>query len=335
MDLKPIWIAMKPRDKAGLYAPPPAHPPSTGTIAPDTDADSQILALATRQHGVVARWQLQRAAAPLHRIRYHLKNGWFVSIHQGVYRVGPVAAPRYREMAALLATGDEAVLSHVSAAALWNLLPPPADNAPITVSSTRDLRGRSSGVRVHRVTAFSAAEITQHDGLRLTTPARTLLDLAGSFSTRELEKVYARADRMNLIGRDQIEILLARHPRRRGIAHLRALLTTQAGPTLTRSEAEERFLILVRKARFSQPEMNVLVRGFEVDALWNTERLIVEIDGFAFHSSPAAFERDRHRDAVLAAAGYRVMRVTWHKLTREPEALVARLAQALVSKNSP
>jgi very-short-patch-repair endonuclease len=150
-----------------------------------------------------------------------------------------------------------------------------------------------------------------------------------------LEQVLARADRQRLLDREKIETLLARYPRRRGRARLSPLLTNPASPSLTRSEAEDRFLTLVRKAGLRQPETNVLIRDFEVDALWRAERLVVEIDGFAFHSSPEAFERDRQRDGVLAAAGFRVMRTTWRQLTSEPEALLVRLAQALVARSAP
>lgn len=330
-------MAQTPSDSCLEIVARPAGDDATSPTAAITrhDMDGLILALAARQHGVVARWQLRRAKVPSHRIEYQLKRGWFESIHRGVYRVGPLAPPCQHEMAAILATGDDAVLSHSSAAALWKLLPSPAGSAPITVSTTRDLRGRSSGIRVHRVTALPSDEITRLGNLPLTTPSRTLLDLAGSLTTRELEQAIARADRAKLLDRNQLEQLLIRYPHRRDKAGLRALLTAPESPALTRSEAEERFLTLVRKARFRTPKLNVRVRGFEVDALWEAERLIVEIDGFAFHSSPAAFEKDRHRDGVLAAAGYLVIRVTWHQLTREREALVARLAQTLAARGSP
>lgn len=301
-----------------------------------TDPDSLILALARRQHGVVARWQLLGAGVPRHKIEYRLRKGWFVSIHRGVYRVGPTEAPRQREMAAVLACGAGAVLSHSTAAALWELLPqsPTRATAPVTLSATRDVRPRFHGVRYHRVSSLCADETTYLECLPLTTPARTLLDLAGSLGTRELEQVLARADRQGLLDRGQLERLLARYPRRRGRSRLRTLLGAPVDLTFTRSEAEERFLSLVRKAGLHPPEMNVVVRGIEVDALWRQERLVVEIDGFAFHSSPEAFERDRQRDGTLAAAGLRVMRVTWRQLTREPEALLVRLSQALVTRDA-
>ncbi len=253
----------------------------------------------------------------MHRIDYRLKKGWFESIHHGVYRVGPVEPPHYREMAGVLYCGADSVLSHHSAGALWELLPPPGPTTPVAVSTTRNLRGRGSVVRIYRVADLGADEVTHLDGLPLTVPARTLLDLAESLGTRELE------------------LLLARYPRRRGRKRLRVLLTSPADPALTRSEAQERFLALVRKGRLRRPETNVVIRGFEVDALWRAERIVVEIDGFAFHSSSDAFEWDRQRDGVLTAAGLRVMRVTWRQITREPEALLVRLAQALATSGAP
>jgi very-short-patch-repair endonuclease len=145
-----------------------------------------------------------------------------------------------------------------------------------------------------------------------------------------LEQALALADRKRISYRKPLELLLARYPRRRGGPLLRTLLADPDGPAFTRSEAEERFLALIRKAGLRPPKLNVKVRGFEVDALWRTERLVGEIDGYAYHSTRVDFERDRDRDGVLAAAGFRVMRIFWHQLTQEPEALLVRLAQALV-----
>jgi very-short-patch-repair endonuclease len=113
---------------------------------------------------------------------------------------------------------------------------------------------------------------------------------------------------------------------RRGLAPLRRVFDHLHGPTLTRSEAEERLLALVRAARLPPPELNVRVRGHEVDLLWREARLVVEVDGYAYHSGRAAFERDRLRDAELQAKGFTVMRVTWKQIVSEPEALLVRLA---------
>lgn len=167
--------------------------------------------------------------------------------------------------------------------------------------------------------------------MRVTAPARTLLDLAEVVSSRELERAVAEAQVRGLVRISQLHAAIARAPGRHGAAPLRALLDADTGPALTRSEAEQRLLTLVRAARLRSPETNVRFGRYEVDFLWRAERLVLEVDGYAFHSSRAAFERDRLRDAELQLAGLRVVRVTWRQIVDEPEALVARLAQALAS----
>jgi very-short-patch-repair endonuclease len=152
------------------------------------------------------------------------------------------------------------------------------------------------------------------------TPARTLLDLATRLTPHDLERAVNEALVLRLTTPRDL-ILLGRRS-----SALEAALTNE--PALTRSEAEARLLALIRAARLPPPRTNVKVTRYEVDFLWPGERLIVEVDGFAFHSSRAAFERDRTRDADLQAAGYRVTRVTWRQLIREPEAVVARVAGA-------
>jgi very-short-patch-repair endonuclease len=168
------------------------------------------------------------------------------------------------------------------------------------------------------------------DGIPVTSPARTLLDLAGTLGGRVVERALARGLREGLVEESEVREMIDRRPRHIGVSVLRSILDREGGPSFTRSEAESRLLGLIRRAKLSQPEVNVPVQGYEVDFLWPAERLIVEVDGFRYHSSSPAFEKDRHRDGVLAAAGYQVVRVTWRQLTNEPEALLARLAQALV-----
>lgn len=285
--------------------------------------------LARRQHGVVARSQLLEAGVPVHAIDNRLKAGRLDGLFRGVYGVGPVRAPLGREMAAVLACGEHSVLSHDSAGALWSLRTPESHEGGIEVSLQRGDRNPGPGVRVHRVAPLEVDEVTVLEGIPITTPARTLLDLAPRLGGRELERALARLERRSPGGRSEVEMLLARYPRRPGTRVLRSL-TADGGPALTRSEAESRFLALVRKARLAGPEANARVRGYEVDFFWRVARLVVEIDGFAFHGSSDAFERDRQRDALLVAAGFRVVRVTWRQLVREPEVVLARLAQALV-----
>ena len=224
-------------------------------------------------------------------------------------------------MAAVLASGPGAALSHRSAAVLWDLLPSQADE-PIHVTAPTRQRA-PAGVRLH---VSLTSEFVHHNAIAVTTPARTLLDLAATASSTELARALERARLMRLVSDADLQ---RRSHHRRGSRALCDLLARE--PSFTRSEAERRLLSLLRRARLPQPHTNIRVAGHEVDALWPHQRLIVEVDGFAFHSSREAFERDRARDADLQAHGYRVVRVTWRELTTRPEELAARLGAALAA----
>ena len=177
------------------------------------------------------------------------------------------------------------------------------------------------GLRIHRSHSLNAAV---KQGLPLTTPPRTLIDLAPHLPQHELDRATEQVQILGLASRTEIAAQLSN---RRGARALHAALHDE--PTLTRSEAERRLLDLIRKAGLPRPQTNVKIAGYEVDLLWRQQRLIVEVDGYAFHSGRAAFERDRRRDAALQAAGYRVVRFTWRQITRESHAVVAVLATLL------
>ena len=179
-----------------------------------------------------------------------------------------------------------------------------------------------------------ADEVTRLRVVPVTTPARTLLDIAPELPSRGLEQALAQAERMYAGTQRRVLALLARYPGRAGTPTLRELLGGSRRPALTRSEAEERILELVRKAGLSVPDQNVRLHGYELDFLWREERLVVEMDGFAFHGDRAAFEADRRRDADLAARGLQVVRITWRQITEEPEATLVRLAQALAGRGT-
>jgi very-short-patch-repair endonuclease len=281
--------------------------------------DRAVAERAARQHGMVATWQLADAGLSKDGLRRRVRNGMLVRRHRGVYQVGPIQAPLGREMAALLALGGDAALSHHSAAAIWGMR---QYDGPVHVTVTRDRTPSHNGIRVHRTRSLKAAV---QKGLRLTTPARTLLDLATHLNPTDLERAAEQAVVLRLATQDEIATECAQG--KRGAARLREALLEE--PTLTRSEAERRLRALVRAARLPRPLTNARVCGREVDLLWREQRLIVEVDGFAFHRSRHAFERDRRRDAELVAAGYRVVRFTWRQIVREPEAVVAQLAVLL------
>ena len=299
----------------------------------DRPRPEQVIAsMAARQQGVVTRSQLLRAGLASHLIEHRLATGQLTRLHRGVYRAGPVAGPRSCEIAATLACGTDAVLSHLSAARLWGLSPGASSATPIDVAVRAGYR-RRSGLRVHRLPTLGAEDWTRLEGVPVTTAARTIWDLAGTSAGRDLERSLAAALDRGLVRTTQLRRLLDRHRGAPGSRRLRDLL--EAGPVLTRSEAEERFLDLVRKAQLPEPRVNARLEGLEVDFLWSRRRLVVEVDGFAHHGSGASFEADRRRDGRLVAAGFAVIRVTWRQLTREPLAVVGSVARALGGGGRP
>jgi very-short-patch-repair endonuclease len=286
-----------------------------------------IAAIATRQYGVVSRAQLLAAGIGPGAIATRVRRHRLHRLHRGVYAVGHTAlVPLAREMAAVLACGADAAISHRSAARLWRLVE--QDDGPIDVTVTRSA-GRRPGLRIHRSRTFAPADVRIRQGIPVTTPERTLLDLAEAAPDRELERALDEALVQKLTTRAALVAVVDNAKGRRSAPRLRNLLERNEPTTLTRSAAEERFLALVRQAGLEAPEVNVRLGNHVVDFLWRRQRLVVEIDGYRFHSSRSAVERDRRRDAELAAAGYRVIRITWRQLTEEPYSVVARLSPAL------
>jgi very-short-patch-repair endonuclease len=282
------------------------------------------------QHGLVTRAQLLSAGVADHVIERRVRSGRLVRVHRGVYQADAVVGACAREMAAVLACGGECRLSHRSAGVLWKLLFYGSSDELMEVTMHRRRRRHIAGIRVHRVNDLAPDEVTMVDGIPVTTPARTLLDLGECLSTRELEQALARAERSGLVTREAVRAMVQRHPQHRGARMLRQLLHDDAPAAFTRSKAEETLLALVRKARLPAPQVNARLLHYEVDFLWPTPGLIVEVDGMAFHGSARAFVEDRRRDAELTAAGYRMVRFTWQDITQRWEATLVRLAQALV-----
>jgi very-short-patch-repair endonuclease len=288
-----------------------------------------IAEVAAKQRGVITRLQLLELGLTRTTVDNWVKHSRLHPVHRGVFLLGyPRRIAGARELAAVLACGPGAALSHLSAAGLWRLLPGREGDVEVTVAGRNP--GRKRGIRVHRVRDLDRREIRKLGGIPITSPARTIFDLAAVVGQRELEQALAEAFARRLARRSELASLLARRPSRPGTRALRGLLD-DGNPGLTRSEAEERFLALIRRAELLAPETNVRIDRHEVDFLWREQRVIVEVDGFAFHSSRSAFERDRRRDVDLSALGFRVMRVTWRQIVGAPEALVARLAAALAA----
>jgi predicted transcriptional regulator of viral defense system len=250
-------------------------------------------------HKVIHR-RLDRGA-----IRHRLNAGRLHLVHRGVYAVGHRRLARHgRWIAAVLACGHEAVLSHRSAAALWRLAASRGSRVEVTAASRG--RVRRAGIELHQVRQFHPEDRSEREGIPVTSVARTLLDFAEVVDPRRLERAFEEADRLQLLNLREIERTCGRNPGRRGLKPLRALLS-EAQPVLeTRSELERRFLSFCRDAQLPPPAVNVIVAGYEVDALWVDRRLVVELDGYAFHRTaeePAAVVETVRRLLTRPPAG--------------------------------
>jgi very-short-patch-repair endonuclease len=223
-------------------------------------------------------------------------------------------------MAAVLACGPYAALSHRSAAALWRIVP--RWHSPVEVTAAT--MHRREGIHVHR---SRHADTTTHYGIRVTTPARTLVDLADVLNPKQLTRALNEAQVQRLITANELTTLLTRYPGRRT-----ARLTPERGAT--RSTLEDRFVRFLKRHHLPVPELNQQIAGHEVDAVYRNERLVIELDSRQFHTTTRAFEQDRDRDADLLNAGFATLRVTDHRLKHQPTKEAQRLEHILRSRSS-
>jgi very-short-patch-repair endonuclease len=271
--------------------------------------DRTVAQIAAKQHGVVSIGQLRDAGLSDDAVLERVRAGRLHRIHRGVYAVGHLAIGfKGRCMAATLAIAAtraaEPAVSHRSAAALWQLLPP--DKQPIDVSlPSQSGRRRRDGIRIHRCESLKPGDATHLLGIPVTTPARTLADLRRAVSPPELRRAIRQADVLGLAT---------------------GMENVVEG---TRSELERRFLRLCRRAGLPAPEVNVRIGGLTVDFLWRDERLIVETDGYRYHRGRQAFEDDRGRDLELRARGYEVLRLSYRQVSDRPERVIGALRRVL------
>jgi uncharacterized protein DUF559 len=286
-----------------------------------------VSGLAGRQWGVVARAQLFSLGASTAVVDAWVQRGRLHRVHQGVYALGHASLGREgRRLAAVLACGPGAVLSHMSAASHWGLLH--TDQTRIDVTALRGRHG-APGIRLHRSRSLDAQDTTIHEGIPITTLARTLLDLAATTRSSQLERALAQAERLRVYDHRAITDVIARSNGHRGTRVL-AQATTRK-PKWTRNEWEADFLDLPRKAGLPEPLTNDAFDApdhghCEPDYHWPSHRVIVETDGFETHGTRAAFRNDRAKDAALTASGYRVLRFHEGRRTRAgrpPSALTA------------
>ncbi len=286
-----------------------------------------MVAMAWSQHGVVTRGQLLALGLSGKTIRERRERGLLRPVYRGVYALGGARlVPRGRWMAAVLACGPGTVLSHRSAARLLGVFP----YDPGQVEASRDAPGRTRrGAILLRQARLLPDEIEEVDGIPVTCVSRTILDLAAVVSEREVERTFHEAEVKRLTSRVSLPQLIDRHPGRRGIEAVRSILARRAPVGITENKFEEEFVAFVDAHGLPRPLFNATLplrgRLLKPDCMWRDERLIVELDGRAVHGTDRAFERDRQRDRILLAEGWRSTRVTWRQLRDEPAAIAADL----------
>lgn len=287
------------------------------------ERDVRLAGEAERQWGLVTYAQLRALGYSGQAIQRAERRGRLHRWHTGVYAVGHKALRREAYwLAAVLACGETAVLSHRSAAALWALRP--SSRARVDVS-VRVRRRPPRAIDVHHMRRLASREVTVRDGIPVTSVSRTLADLAGVLGRRDLERTLERAEALRVL---DVPSLLASVARRPGAPAVRAIVVAWQ-PTLTRSEFEVRMLRLVRRAGLPEPLVNARVGDLEIDLLWPHHGLAAEADSLQFHLTRAAMERDRTRDAVLAPLGFRVLRFTDRQVSQRPHEVIAALRAVL------
>jgi very-short-patch-repair endonuclease len=289
--------------------------------------ERELAALARRQHSVISRPQLLAAGLGVRTIRRRVEAGRLHLLHRGVYALGAGRVDRRgRWLAAVLACGEGALLSHRSAAALWGLARP--HRGPVEVSAAAGRVRR--GITLHEGAIFQQ-DRTLVAEIPVTSVARTLFDLAEVVDERRLAYAFEEADRLRLLELSALDAVCERGHGRRALRPIRRLTAAARMPEETQSPLEDRVLELCERYDLPSPVTGARVLGHEVDALWPVEKLIVEADSWRYHGNREAFERDRARDPAMQIEGYRVIRLTHRRLNEEAEAIASEIRRLLES----
>lgn len=294
----------------------------------DSDSDDpRLWELADRQHGVVSWEQLWALGCDKDAVRRLVAKGWLHRVYRGVYAVGHKRlSVKGQWMAAVLACGPGAALSHAHAAALHDLRTTPSGLIDVTAPGRRHV----TGVRTHRARTLDPHDVTVVDAIQVTTVARVLLDQAERLSQQRLRTLLEATLRRDLFDLAQISATIVHNPGRHGIAALTEALTHLADEApWTQSEKERHFLEFARAHVLPEPSVNVVVLHDPVDFFWPSSKLIVEVDGWEFHKTHEAFEADRRKDAKHHVAGYLVLRITARRIERDGAAVAAEITALL------
>jgi very-short-patch-repair endonuclease len=291
----------------------------------------RIAQIAALQRGRVARRQLLAAGISDSTVDWLVSQQRLIPRLRGVFAVGHRAPVELeRETEALLAVREGAALSHYSAGAVWGLCAPGAQ-VELVVYEGRS--SRMPGVLVHRSRILQGRDVWSRMGLPVTSPARTLLDLAPTATARQLEIAFDRAIVEKTVRASHVTDILARAGGHRGRARLAALLDRESGAlTMTRSQAEEALLALVRQAGLPAPHVNFPLDGWKLDFYWPAARFAVEVDSYTYHGSRYRFERDRRKDNALRRADIEVMRIITRDITERSHGLVADITRELTRR---
>jgi hypothetical protein len=294
------------------------------------DTDHRIARLAAAQEGVVRHGDLRRLGLTQDQIQHRRDARRLIDVHPGVYAVGhDRLSAAARRLAAVWTYGDKAALSHRSAAAAWGLRAGGGNRVEVSVATTAGLIERD-GTRLRRT--GRSLETTRLGLLPITTPARTLLDLAGVVPSHQVNAALKQADIVEIFDLAALRAVIDAHPRHPGRRSLRTALddALRTELALTLSDLEDRFRTLCADHGVPQPAANARPLGWRVDFLWPAQGLVVETDGWATHKTRTAFEEDRARDQALTVAGYRVVRFTHRQVVDRPDDIATKLSALLV-----
>jgi very-short-patch-repair endonuclease len=290
--------------------------------------DVAVARRAAEQWGVVSLAELRRCGLTGDAVAHRVRKGHLHRVHRGVYAVGHAnLPPEGRWLAAVKACGPGAVLSHVAAGALWGIVA--WDGRDPEVSVPGPAKRRHAGLRVRR-SPLPPEQVVRRQGIPVTVPARTLLDLAGVLSPQALRRATGQALSLRLVHAARLAAALQGAGPRRGRGALARILAS--GPAPTRSELEDVVLELLARGGLERPQVNVPIvlegRRIVPDFRWPAQRLVLEADGAAWHDHQIAREDDRNRQALLERHGERVLRVTWRQAVASPEETLGRLRAA-------